>query len=217
MGLRETIEAAKKEAQEAGGVFSGKKDADAKSEAEEESTGFSRRSAARAKPTTAAASSVRVVSAEDARHGKSGKKSSEMTKEERKAERSSVRDAEDRMNMAANALLKQDKEYARTQRMWWILLGVGLGLTVISFGINYMLNRTGADTSGANVLVPVALISLVLAYVCIIGAFIYDLMKARPIRKRVDAEVKGMTKRRLEQIIREDAEREAAEKAAKKK
>ena len=63
----------------------------------------------------------------------------------------------------------------------------------------------------------VALISLVLAYVCIIGAFIYDLMKARPIRKRVDAEVKGMTKRRLEQIIREDAEREAAEKAAKKK
>jgi hypothetical protein len=140
-----------------------------------------------------------------------------MTKEERKAERNSVRDAEDRMNMAANALLKQDKEYARTQRMWWILLGVGLGLTVVSFGINYMLNRTGADTSGANVLVPVALISLVLAYVCIIGAFIYDLMKARPIRKRVDAEVKGMTKRRLEQIIREDAEREAAEKAAKKK
>ena len=94
---------------------------------------------------------------------------------------------------------------------------MGLGLTVVSFGINYMLNRTGADTSGANVLVPVALISLVLAYVCIIGAFIYDLMKARPIRKRVDAEVKGMTKRRLEQIIREDAEREAAEKAAKKK
>ena len=210
MGLRETIEAAKKEAQEAGGVFSGKKDADAKSEAEEESTGFSRRSAARAKPTTAAASS------EDARHGKSGKKSSEMTKEERKAERNSVRDAEDRMNMAANALLKQDKEYARTQRMWWILLGVGLGLTVVSFGINYMLNRTGADTSGANVMVPIALISLVLAYVCIIGAFIYDLMKARPIRKRVDAEVKGMTKRRLEQVIREDAEREAAENAAKK-
>ena len=216
MGLRETIEAAKQEAKEAGSVFS-KKDEEAKSEAEEESTGFSRRSAARAKPTTAAASSVRVVSAEDARHGKSGKKSSEMTKEERKAERNSVRDAEDRMNMAANVLLKQDPTYQRSQKVWWILLGLGLALTVLSFGINYMLNRSGADTSSDNVLVPVALVSLVLAYVCIIGAFIYDLVKARPVRRRIDAEVKGMTKRRLEQIIREDAEREAAERAAKKK
>ena len=211
MSLKDTIEAARKEAQEAGGLFSGKaKDEEAE---EEQSSGFSKRSAARAKPTSEAAASVRVVTAEDVKAGRSGKKASEMTKEERKAERSSQRDAEDRRNTVANILLKRDEYYSHTQRGWWVLLGTGLALTLISFGINYFL---GDDETAAAWYYVVAIASLVGAYGCIIAAFVYDFRKARPIRKTVDAEVRGMGVKKLEQIIREDAE-EAAEKKASKK
>lgn len=208
MSLRDTIDAARREAQEAGGIFSGKDNKEAE-ETKQESTGFSKRSAARAKPTTAAASSVRVVSAEDAKEGRSGKKTNEMTKEERKADRAARRESDDRRVTAANILLKRDPEYARTQKMWWILLGLGLALTIFSFAVNaYLNNAEGVDPTFAQRLVVGAIVTLVMAYVCIIGAFIYDLVKARPIRKRVDAEVKGMTRRRIEQLIREDAEGE---------
>lgn len=208
MSLRDTIDAARREAQEAGGIFSGKDNKEAE-ETKQESTGFSKRSAARAKPTTAAASSVRVVSAEDAKEGRSGKKANEMTKEERKADRAARRESDDRRVTAANILLKRDPEYARTQKMWWILLGLGLALTIFSFAVNaYLNNAEGVDPTFAQRLVVGAIVTLVMAYVCIIGAFIYDLMKARPIRKRVDAEVKGMTRKRIEQLIREDAEGE---------
>ncbi|MBQ9007552.1 MAG: hypothetical protein IJ092_14470 [Atopobiaceae bacterium] len=209
MSLRDTIDAAKREAQEAGSIFSGKEKKDADNGAQqEESSGFSKRSTARAKPATAAASSVRVVSAEDAKEGRSGKKTSEMTKEERKADRAARRDADDRRVTAANIILKNDPEYKKTQKVWWILLGSGLALTIFSFGVNAYLNRVeGVDTDFASRLVVGAMVTLVLAYACIIGAFIYDLVKARPIRKRVDAEVKGLTKKKLEQIIREDAEK----------
>lgn len=208
MSLRDTIEGARREAQQAGGVLSGKSDDEQQAE-EAEATGFSRRSTARAKPARDAASSVRVLSAEDAKAGRSGKKASEMTKEERKAERNARRDADDRRSMVANILLKRDEAYSRTQRIWWIMLGSGFAITLLSFGINWALNH-GYFAGQADLLVVVALVSIVLAYVLIIGAFVYDMVKARPIRKRVDEEVKGMTKKRLEQIIREDTlERDA--------
>ena len=218
MGLRDTIDAARQEAKEAGGIFSGNDEDSKKNNAEEQegsSSGYSKRSAARAKPATAAASSVRVVSAEDARHGKSGKNRSEMTKEERKAERNNIRDAEDRMNMAGSILLKKDAAYQRTQRVWWTMLGVGVALTLTSFVINHYLRSAGDGVQNAEVFVAVSLVSMVIAYVFIIGAFVYDLVKARPIRKRIDAEVKGMSKRRLEEIIREDDEARKAEAKAK--
>lgn len=208
MSLRDTINAARQEAQEAGSIFSGKEKKDADDAQQEESTGFSKRSTARAKPATAAASSVRIISSEDAKEGRSGKKTSEMTKEERKADREARRAADDRRVTVANILLKQDPEYKRTQKVWWILLGTGLVLTVFSFGVNTYLNRVeNFDPELGQRLVVAAIVTLVIAYACIIGAFIHDLIKARPIRKRVDAEVKGMTKKRLDQIIREDAEK----------
>lgn len=207
MSLRDTIEAAKREAQEAGSIFGGKEKKDADGAQQEESVGFSKRSTARAKPVTAAASSVRVVSVEDAKEGRSGKKASEMTKEERKADRAARQASDDRRVTVANIILKDDPEYKKTQKVWWVLLGTGLVLTIFSFGVNAYLNRVeNVDTALASRLVVAAMVTLVTAYVCIIGAFIYDLVKARPIRKRVDAEVKGMTRKKLEQLIREDAE-----------
>ncbi|MBR2682228.1 MAG: hypothetical protein IKE22_03070 [Atopobiaceae bacterium] len=207
MTLRETIEAAKLEAQEAGSIFTSKESKEEEPE-KRESTGFSKRSTARAKPVSSAASSVRVVSAEDAKMGRSGKKTSEMTKEERKAERAAVRDREDLMTSAASILLKRDEEYKRNQRIWWILLGIGLALSLIALGINYLLSHGQQSEQ----LVVVAMVTIMMAYVSIIAAFIFDLTKSRPIRRRVDGEVKSMSRKKLEQIVREDAEEKAAKK-----
>ena len=207
MTLRETIEAAKLEAQEAGSIFTSKESKEEEPE-KRESTGFSKRSTARAKPVSSAASSVRVVSAEDAKMGRSGKKTSEMTKEERKAERAAVRDREDLMTSAASILLKRDEEYKRNQRIWWILLGIGLALSLIALGINYLLSHGQQSEQ----LVVVAMVTIVLSSVSIIAAFIFDLTKSRPIRRRVDGEVKSMSRKKLEQIVREDAEEKAAKK-----
>lgn len=212
MSLRDTLDAARKEAQEGGGIPFGK-GKDDKAEDEDSSAGFSRRSTAKAKPTRERASSVRVVSTSDAKAGRSGKKPSEMTKEERKAERERRRDNDDLRNLAANALLKQDPTYKQQQRIWWIALGSGFGFTIVSFIINWMMNNNPAYANGTYAMV--ALISLVLAYVLIIGAFIYDMIKSRPIRKQYDEKVKGMSKKKLEQIIREDEEAKAAKKAKK--
>lgn len=212
MSLRDTIEAARREAQEAGGLLSGNKN-DSAAQSDDEGSGFSRRSAARAKPTRNAAQSVRVVSAEDAKAGRSGKRTSEMTKEERKAERAAQREIDDLRNMAANALLKKDPEYSFTQRVWWIALGLGFAMTLASFGLNWLMQRNASYAT--NLYAGIAIVSLVLAYVFIIGAFIFDLVKARPIRKRVDAEVHGMTRKHLEQILREDALERDAKRASK--
>lgn len=207
MTLRETIEAAKLEAKEAGSIFTSKESKEEEPE-KRESAGFSKRSTARAKPVSSAASSVRVVSAEDAKMGRSGKKTSEMTKEERKAERAAVRDREDLLTSAASILLKRDEEYKRNQRIWWILLGIGLALSLIALGVNYLLSHGQQSEQ----LVVVAMVTIVMAYVCIISAFIFDLVKSRPIRRRVDGEVKSMSRKKLEQIVREDAEEKAAKK-----
>lgn len=212
MSLRDTLDAARKEAQEGGGIPFGK-GKDEKGEAEDASAGFSRRSTAKAKPTRERASSVRVVSADDAKAGRSGKKPSEMTKEERKAERAAQREIDDLRNMAANALLKKDPEYSFTQRVWWIALGLGFAMTLVSFGLNWLMQRNASYAT--NLYAGIAIVSLVLAYVFIIGAFIFDLVKARPIRKRVDAEVHGMTRKHLEQILREDALERDAKRASK--
>lgn len=216
MSLRETLEAAKQEAQEGGSLFFGK--GKGEEEGEEASpaattTGFSRRSTAKAKPTRERAASVRVVTVEDAKAGRSGKKPSEMTKEERKAESEARRSADDLRHSAATVLLAHDEEYQLTQRIWWIALGAGFVCTLISFGINYLMNKNEAYATMTYA--SIAMVTLVLAYVFILGSFVYDFIKGRPIRKRVDEEVKSMSKKKLEQLVTEDAKEKAAKKAGK--
>ena len=216
MSLKDMLDEAKREAQEGGSLFFGK-DAEGEAKAEgktEGSTGFSRRSTAKARPVREQASGVRVISAEDAKAGRSGKKTSEMTKEERKADRAARRDEDDLRNSVANILLKQDEAYQHTQRIWWIALGVGFAMTLISFFLTWIVGRDEVVANATYTII--SLVSLMLAYVCIIGAFVYDFIKGRPVRRRVDDEVHGMTRKRLETIVREDAEAEAEKRAAKK-
>ena len=189
MSLRETLDAAKREAQEGGSLIFGKDAKDAEAE-EATATRSNKRSAANAKPTRERAANVRVVSSEDAKNGATGKKESEMSKEERKAARQKQRAKEDLAASVRNILLDADPAYKRTQHVWWVMLGVGFAMTLATFGINYALNNMESPDPSSP-LVSIAMIAIVVAYVCVFGAF--------------------------KQIVREDAARKAAEREAKKK
>lgn len=209
MSLLDTIKGAKEEAQEAGGLIAtGKKDASEKSNAAEadasqSSSGFSRKSAARAKPRREAAGSVRVESF--------SKPESQMTKEEKKAARDKRRSEEDLIFDAKRAVLNQMPEYQRSQKIWWGLRIAGIVCTVIAWGV---LQQINANNIGQGYGAATA-ITMVVAYVLVIGAFIFDIWKVRPMRKAADEQVSGMSKRRMQRVIEEDEARKAAKKAKK--
>ena len=133
MSLRETINAAKREAQEANAPLAKKDEKDAADE--DERSGFSKRSVTRAKPAREAASGVRVVGASGGGRtsSASGKTPVEMTKDEKKRARRERRDEADRRASASQIVLKQIPGYKRSQRVWWGLLGTGFVCTIISW------------------------------------------------------------------------------------
>ena len=190
MSLLDTIKGAREEASEAAAGRVAKSDAATDdAEAAKSSQGFSRKSAARAKPTRELAGSVR-----------SGKKSpSEMSKEEKKAEREAKRTEEDLLYDAKKAVLESREDYRRTQKIWWGLVIAGLALSIISFGIGRYMQSTTGDLTGTMAAISVVL--MVVAYALIIGAFVYDLVKVRPLRKQADEKILGMSKKRLRQTI----------------
>ena len=219
MSIRDTIGGAIKEAQDGGldipGAKAGSPSA-AKPEGkvaegkEEPRRGAVPRSASRAKPARELRGSVRTEAA------RSVEKRSTGTKAERKAERERERDHEDLLMAASRALQKRDKEYARTERVWWVLMGLGLGFTLLSLALNYLIYPEGAGGLFQQV---VSIVTLVAAYGFIVGAFIYDIAKRGKIRKRCDAEARTMSDRKIRQVLEqdmaEDARRRAERKAAR--
>lgn len=218
MSLRDTLDAARQEVQDGGTVFSGKGRTEAKeaSDGAEAAPRRARGSAANAKPARDAATSVRVVSSSGKKKSSLGKPRSEMSKEERKAARQAEQRQLDKETAARTALLNSYPGYKRSQKIWWIMLGTGLGLTIVAFLVNYFLTSRLSQEQGVTPLVVAAIAPLVLAYGCIIVAVIYDIRVARPMRKRAETEVNGMSVKRMNALIREDAKREEAEKAAKR-
>ena len=190
MSLRDTIEGARDEAKVTVDTMTKKsKDAAEKPTASDEDRApaaydpfkSGKASAAGARPAREAASSVRV-------EGERSKKSPAlMTKEEKKAAKAEERRLEDARNQAYDYILKSDDAYKKTDKTWWILLGVGFGMTVIS---------------------------LLLAYGFIIAAFIYDFRKRRPFRKAAERRLQGMNDKRVADYIASEDEK-AARAAAK--
>ncbi|MEE1274424.1 MAG: hypothetical protein UHI81_07970 [Olegusella sp.] len=229
MSLRDTLAGAREEVAQSGNPFertnknAAQADADAAADgaasaagsgANGASTGFSRRSVSRAKPKREAAGSVRYVSAEDARNGETGKSESEMTKQERKEKRMRERDAADRRADASRAILAGHDSYKRSQRIWWILLGVGMGFTVLSFIVSAIF---GKDKESAQSVTVLMVVLLVIAYASIIGGFIYDWRVVRPMRQAADAEVASMSDKRVRQFLAAQEEEREAQARAKEK
>lgn len=188
-----------------------------------EVTGMARRSASSAKPARAAASSVRVVpaSSKDRRAAAAkGEDLSNLSKEERKARKAELRKHDDLVYSVSDSILNANEEYKKRRKIWWALLIVAVIVVMILWvwmgtGISAAL-----DTNTRSVLYIVILVA---AYAVIIGAFVYDWLKIRPLRNEARSLAEGMSDKQLvnyyEKAAAEEdharAEKEAA-KAAKK-
>ncbi len=169
----------------------------------QETGGYTRKGASRAKPARESASTVHVV---NVRGGQAKKDYKDMTKEEKKEQRRKDRAENDRLAAASNILMSHDPVYRRRRKIWWLLLGAGLASTALAW-IFFVVFQGETGTPG--------LVALIFAYVFIIGGFIWDWVKIRPIRRDTDAMVAAMNTKRVQDIIDEDYEEEQAKKAEK--
>lgn len=198
MSLRDTIEGARSEAKEnvsnlAPKKKDGEKDDEAKVAAYDPFNP-GKASAATGRPKTEAGSSVR---AEGKYKGATPLERSSMTKEEKKAERARERAREDQRTRAYDLILKGNPEYKRTEKVWWILLGIGFGSTVVSLLVAYFLGGQDLGTTSG----VVSIVALVLAYAFIIGGFIYDLVKRRPFRKAAEKRLASMNDKHVADFL----------------
>ena len=206
MSLKDTIEGALQEA-EGNTVSRPKKEAESVA-ADDDKKGFSRSSAAKARPAREAASSVRVSSGSSSKGGLGTPE----TKEEKRDRRRREREEENLRNRAYDLVLRSMPDYRRTDRVFWVLVGVGMVFAVISLVAMYRFGEVTDVTS------PVGMFStgaLLLAYVCSIGAIIFDLVKRRPFRKQAQARVGGLTEKKLIELFEQDRAAQVARQAAK--
>lgn len=163
--------------------------------------GMARKSASSAKPARAAASSVRVVPASAKAKRAAAERTEDLSglsKEEKKARKAEIRRQEDRVYTASNALLKEDKDYVRLRRIWWVLLGIGI---VALIGTWVLLAVLGQDAANMKVAQTAQMALIIAAYAAIIAAFIFDFIKIRPIRNACRAAAAGMSDAKLDEVI----------------
>lgn len=210
MSLRSTIDAAREEAKEVAADRSVPKekadDKKASVKTEYDPMNLGKRTAANAKPATEAGASVRTGS------GSSKANIATMSKDQKKAEKQRRREQEDLRTRAYDIVLRANPDYKKTDRMWWILLGIGFAMTILSLVMAYVFPAEANSTASTQGIL--AVVSLVLAYVFIIGAFIYDLVKRRPFRKAAERKVQGMTDKKLAELFEAERQRRIAEEEA---
>lgn len=168
---------------------------------DESRQGMARKSASSAKPARAAASSVRVVPASAKAKRAAAERTEDLSglsKEEKKARKAEIRRQEDRVYTASNALLKEDKDYVRLRRIWWVLLGIGI---VALIGTWVLLAVLGQDAANMKAAQTAQMALIIAAYAAIIAAFIFDFIKIRPIRNACRATAAGMSDAKLDEVI----------------
>lgn len=224
MSLMDTIKGARDEAMANGTPFErGAKQEEAPEAEAEAKKGAVRRSAARAKPKREAAAGVRVVKSSGRTktdyQPKSEAEKANMSKKELRAERRAERDAEreveDRRYNLTQAYMEEDEEYKTIRKRWWIMLGAGVALIVLAYTLYGFVNREGAEANPA--LAILSLVAMVLAYVLTIGSLIYDWVKVRPIRQRIEQRVGSMSDKRVRSLLNQRAKEQAKEEKRSKK
>lgn len=210
MSLRDTIDGARREA-EGNVVGRPKKEAENLGAVEEEKRGFSRSSAAKAKPSREAAASVRTASKPKQSSSLGG---AAETKEEKRERKRREREEQDFRNRAYDILLRSNDDYKRTERVFWIILGAGLALAVISLVCVYLFGQSPDMSSWQGIL---SVGSLVAAYGFMIASFIYDWAKRRPYRKQTESRVRGLSDKKLLDLLEQERAKETAKKGDKTK
>lgn len=163
-----------------------------------------RKSAASAKPARTAGGSVRTAPA--------GSNASGLSRDERRAARNRERTQEDQIREVSQILLDSNPTYVSRRRLWWVFVGFGLGMVLVSTVIAFVLKQTDASTPGG----MAGTVVLVLAYAGIIAGLVYDFVRIRPLRKEADARAKSMRDKKRAELIAKDREERAARKAARK-
>ena len=180
-----------------------------------ERTGMARKSSSSAKPARAAASSVRVQASSSAARRKQreqGEDLSGLSREEKRARKQQRRMQEDRVFTATQTLMKEDFDYNRYRRIWFVILGVGIVALVIAW---ILMAMAGGGAAANKTMSTLQVVTLVASYVCIIGAFIFDFVKIRPIRNQCRSIAEGMSEAKLNAVIEKGAAAEDRKKAAK--
>lgn len=178
-------------------------------------SGFTRKSAGSAKPARAAAASVRVVPASSKAKRKQAERGESLTglsREEKRARRREERMRDDRVYAVSNELLKEEPGYKGRRKVFWALLIVGLIATVAVW-----LMLLGLDSGSIDIAQPVQIVGLVIAYVCIIAAFVYDLARIRPLRNDARRRAEGMSEAKQLAVLEKSAAAVSGKRAAKKK
>ena len=168
-----------------------------------EYAGATRKSAASAKPARTAASSVRVVPASSKARRKEAERGESLeglSREEKRARKQQERARNDRIYTASNILLKQDDEYHKLRRFFWIILGAAIALTIIVWVSLFVLDVQASEFTNT-----FQVVGMVLAYILVFGAFIFDFVKIRPLRNYYRSQAEGMTEKRMLEVIEKDA------------
>lgn len=179
-------------------------------EREGRAPGSSRPKAGTAKPATKAAASVRIATSTDTSKMTPKQKmmaESTMSKEEKKAQRAKEREVENLSYTATTYLTNLDEKYKKLRRIWW---GALIGAVVFTAASWFALTST--DVVGQTL----SIITLVLAYVCIIGALVMDFTVIRKRRNVFRDQVAAMSRKQVERIVEESFATSGAEDAAKK-
>ena len=182
-----------------------------------ERTGMARKSASSAKPARAAASSVRIQASSSAARRKErerGEDLSNLFREEKRARKQQQRLQEDRVYTAANTLMKEDFDYNRYRKVWWVLLGAGIVAIVLAWISMAVVSGGQAD---ASTMAAPQIVLIVVSYGCIIAAFAFDFVKIRPIRNQCRSIADGMSEAKLNSVIERSAAAEDRKKAEKRK
>ena len=132
-----------------------------------------------------------------------------LSKEEKRARKAKQRAKEDRIYTVSNILLKQDEDYTKRRRIWWIVLAIGMVLVVAIWASLYF-------APGGTVSSPVQMVGIVLSYVIILGDFIYDFVRIRPLRNMYRTQAEGMSENKLNALIERSAAEEDKKDSKKK-
>lgn len=177
-------------------------------------SGMARKSAASAKPARAAASSVRVVPASSkARRNQAerGESLAGLSREEKRARRQEARAHDDRVYAASNILMRENPAYAQQRMVWMAFMVVGVVFILIAFAL---LATVGPQADTTFQIMQYGAVGI--AYVAVIGGFIFDFVKIRPIRNEARSKAEGMTDARLDAVLERGAKTQEAKRAAKK-
>ena len=127
---------------------------------------------------------------------------------EKRARKKEQRLREDRAYAVSYELLRGEPEYKSRRRVFWALLAVGIVATLFVWA---MMVFAPSENAGTMQIAQIA--GLVVAYAAIIGSFIYDIVRIRPLRNDARSRAEGMSESKQFALL----EQVAAERASKKK